>query len=380
MPLLCPDRTKTKVSPAKHFPIPNFADSFRRVALLERGTRVGRSQGASIFWGLISTCFAAAACFYYWENHKNEVSANQWRDTVLQLRDENETLTSEKEHLQASKTESETELKTREDLVQQKETELAAEEARIEGMGQQTQVQSQQNQAQAGVVKKFNDLIRKLGKDTPPDVVERGGRPVLRVPNAQLFAPGDTALKPEGKALLTQIAQALSGQIDNFELRVVTYTDTEAEASDAAKKDPDAKPAPATPDARSNPSASWDLTAARAIAIERFLRDQSSMPFLNVLVMARGDAEPIASNSKENHARNRRVEITVTPLPVSFHAPDPDKANASATSASSASPDDATPAPKKDKPKVKKANKDSTTPTTNAPAAKPPTPPTTRTH
>jgi len=56
------------------------------VALIERGTRVGRSQGASIFWGVISVCFAAAACFYYFKNHENETSANQFRDTVLQLK------------------------------------------------------------------------------------------------------------------------------------------------------------------------------------------------------------------------------------------------------------------------------------------------------
>ena len=295
------------------------------------------------------------------------------RDTVLQLRDENETLTSEKQHLQASKAESEAELKTREDLVQQKETELAAEEARLDSLGQQNQIQSQQNQAQVVVVKKFNDLIRKLGKDNPPDVLERGGRPVLRVPNAQLFAPSDATLKPEGKTLLNQIAQALNGQMDNFELRVVTYTDTDAEATapDATKKDPNAKPAPATDSgAKTASTTSWDLTASRAIAIERFYRDQTSLPFLNVLVMARGDSEPI---SKENHARNRRVEITIAPLPVPFHAPEPDKdkTNAAATGAtdSSAPSTDAPPAPKKDKPKVKKADTDSDK-----------TPPSTKTH
>ena len=44
-----------------------------------------------------------------------------------------------------------------------------------------------------------------------------------------------------------------------------------------------------------------------------------------MLVIGRGDSEPIVSNAKEGHARNRRVEITVTPLPVPFHTPDPDR-------------------------------------------------------
>jgi flagellar motor protein MotB len=289
------------------------------VAFIDRSTRVGRSQGASIFWGLVSVCFAAAACFYYWKNHENETVANMMRDTVLQLKDENESLNSQKEHLQASQSEAESELKTREDLVQEKETELATEETRLDGLGRQSEVQSQQNQAQVTVVKKFNDVIRKLGKESPPDVVERGGRPVLRVPNSELFAPGDATLKPEGKALLNQIAQALNGQLDNFELRVVSYTDSDAEAAPAngQKTDPAA-------DAKPHNAPSWDLTVARAATIARFYRDQTTLPFLNVLVMGRGDSEPISSNAGEGHTRNRRVEITVTPLPVSFHSPDLD--------------------------------------------------------
>jgi flagellar motor protein MotB len=319
---------------------------FCPVAYLEKSTRVGRSQGASIFWGVISVCFAAAACFYYFKNHENETAANQMRDTVRQLQDENETLNSQKEHLQASRAEAESQLKMREDLVQEKETQLADEETRLDSLGRQSQSQSQQGQSQVVVVKKFNDLIRKLGtKDNPADVVERNGRPVLRVPNASLFAPGDATLLPEGKTLLNQVATALNGQLDNFELRVVSYTDTNME-TDAAKPavapDADAKPHYAT---------SWDLTAARAAAIARYYRDQTQLPFLNVIVVGRGDAEPLASNAGDNHPRNRRVEITVNPLPIPFHAPDADKP------AGGDPPDSATSPPAKDKPKDKKPDK-----------------------
>jgi flagellar motor protein MotB len=325
------------------------------VAYLERTTRVGRSQGASIFWGLVSVCFAAAACFYYWKNHENETIANVTRDQVLQLRDENESLTSQKDHLEASKTEAENQLKTREDLVAEKETQLAAEETRLDGLGQQSQTQSAENLAQVTMVKKYNDLIHKLGKDVASDVVERGGRPVLRVPNSQLFATGDATLTPDGKALLSQIGLALNDQLDTFELRVVSYTDTDAEGQAAAAPKPDASVKPATTDSAAKPhfATSWDLTAARAAAISRYYRDQTQVPFLNVLVIGRGDSEPISSNAGENHARNRRVEITVTPLPVSFHSPDLDKPSATAPAPKvSASPATDSPAPaKKDKPK-----------------------------
>jgi chemotaxis protein MotB len=312
------------------------------VAYLVRTSRVGRSQGASIFWGIVSAFFAAAACFYFWKSQQNETSANVYRDQVMALQEQRDNLNSQKDKLQASVAETETQLKTREDLIQQKDTELAAEEAGLDEMGQQSQKQSQQNQAQAAMVKRFNDLIAKLGKNGPTDVVERGGRPVLRIPNGQLFAPGDAALQPAGKVLLAQIAQGVSGQIDAFELRVTTYTDSAAEV---VPSDPTAKP-------KVSP---WDLTAARATTLARFFRDQSPLPFLNVLVMGRGDSEPISSN---NTVRNRRVEIAIAPLPAAFHAPDPDKAGPAAIPVAPIASPDNTPASVPPKSKPKAADKD----------------------
>jgi len=331
------------------------------VAFIDRSTRVGRSQGASIFWGLVSVCFAAAACFYYLKNHDNERAADQMRDQAMQLRELNESLASQKDHLQAAQAEAETELKTREDLVAQKETELAAEEQHLDDLSQQSEMQSQENLAQVAVVKKFNDVIRKLGPDQP-DVVERGGRPVLRVPNAQLFALGDATLTPDGKAMLNQIAQALADQLTHFELRIVAYTDTDTEGviGDGPKKDDPVKPASVAA-AKPLYANAWELTAARAAAISRYLRDQTQLPFLSVLVIGRGDSEPIASNTGENHARNRRVEITVAPMPVSFHPPEPDTTTATAAPAAKPSPPISTPAPapvRKDKPKDTKPDPD----------------------
>jgi flagellar motor protein MotB len=302
--------------------------------------RIGRSQGASIFWGLISVCFASGACYYYWQNHENERVADQWHDQAMQLQDRSEELQAQKTHLAASMADEDNQIKAREDLVQEKETELATEEMRVEGLGRQTATIAAQNQAQVAMVRKFNDVIRKLGGATPPDVVERSGRPVLRVANDQLFAPGDSTLTPDGKQVLTQIAQAIVGNMDTFELRVVCYTDFDAEAAPgAARKDS------SDPQAH---NAAWNLTAARATALSHFFRDETQLPFLNVLVLSRGDAEPIAPNAGDDRVHNRRVEISVSPLPVPFHSPDPDKTpTASPASSTATATGTITPAKKK---------------------------------
>jgi flagellar motor protein MotB len=304
------------------------------VAYLDITPRVGRSQGASIFWGLVSVFFAAAACFYYWKYHENKMNANVLRDQVLTLQEESETLNSQKDKLQANISDTESQLKSREDFLQEKETRLAEEESRLEALGMKTQDQSQQIQGEAVLVKKFNDVVHKLATNGDTDVVVRRGRPVLRVPDSLFFTYGGSVLQPEGKSMLNQIVQSLKGQMDNFELRIATFTDSDGESArseapnpPAAAKpgasNPAAIPAPAVPAARSHTTSSWELTGERAAAIAHYLRDNSGLAFQNVVVVPRGDFQPVIASGKEGHARNRRVEITIAPVPASFHPPDP---------------------------------------------------------
>jgi outer membrane protein OmpA-like peptidoglycan-associated protein len=308
----------------KRFPIQINAGNVRRVAYITGTRRVGRSQAASIFWGLVSAFFAAAACYYYWKDHENETSANVLRDQVLTLQEQRETLNSQKDKLQASISETETELKTREDFLQDKEAKLALEESRLDTAGQLDDSQTQRSRSQAVVVKLFNDTVQKFVKDDT-DVELRGGRPVLRVPSSVFFDFGGTTLKPEGKALLTQIVQALNGQMDRFELRLETFTDTDGEngAVDTTPSPTNPEPTGDVPKALKKPAmTSWDLTGARAAALEHFLRDQGgSVPFQNIIVVPRADFQPIVPGT-EAHARNRRVAITIAPLPAPFHQPD----------------------------------------------------------
>jgi len=336
------------------------------VAYNEGTPRVGRSQGVSIFWGLVSVFFAAAACYYFWKNHENDASANKLRDEVLTLQEQRDTLTSQKDKLQSGISDSEKQLKTREEFLQEKEAKLAAEENRVEALDRQSKNQSEQSQAQATVVKKFDDTVRKLTQGPDTDVVSRGGRPVLRMPISVFFAPGEATLKPEGKALLTQIAQALNGQLDNFELRVENYTDSDAEiqkaAADAAKAKLDPKPtAGQKQDHSSKPTApapiaqplfatSWELTAGRAATLSRFFREEGALPFQNVIVTGRGDFQPIIPGAKEGHPRNRRLEITITPQPATFHSSDlahSTSGNDTSASANPLEPPPEPPAPKK---------------------------------
>ena len=298
---------------------------------------MGRSQAASIFWGLVSVFFAAAACYYFWKYHENETSTNVLRDTALTLQDQLETLKSQKDQLQSNISETEAQLKTREDFLSDKEAKLGLEESRLEGLAAQSDSKSEQSRSQAALVKKFNDTVRKLANGNDIDVVVRGGRPVLRVPSSLFFDFGAATLRLEGKTMLKQISQTLDGQLGNFELRVDAFTDSEGEAdtSDAAGQTPppeasNATPTPAAP--HLNPG--WDLTGRRAAALAHYFRDQTTLPFQNVIVVPRADSQPIIPSANQSNARNRRIEITITPAPVAFHPIDLNANDASVKSAS----------------------------------------------
>ena len=322
------------------------------MAYISGTTRVGRSQGASIFWGLVSLFFATAACYFYWKDYETQPEINKLRDQVLALQDERESLNSEKDKLQAGIAEAAKQLETRQEFLQEKETELAEEETRIEALGSKTDSQTQTSQSQSATIKKFDDTVRKLAKSDDTDVVVREGRPVLRMPSSVFFAPGDSTLKLDGKAVLAQIARSLDGEMDNFEFRIETFTDPDGEALAPA---PDAATPPAAgakPDTADKVPAparvgSWDLTGARAAALARYFRDQSNLPFQNIVVTARGDSSPIVTGGKEGHARNRRIEFTVLPLPGPFHpaAPAPAAASAAAAPTPAAAPASLEPPP-----------------------------------
>ncbi len=310
------------------------------MAYLVKAPRVGRSQGAVIFWGLVSAFFASAFCYYYLENRNNEEKNRTLVDQVQNLQDERDSLNSDRQKMEAAASDTEKQLREREEFLQDKETKLAQEESDIEALGTQTQSQSQQSAAQAAGVKKFDDTVRKLVARVPDaDVVVRGGRPVLRLPSSLFFDAGAAQLKPDGKTVLNQVAQAATGTPARFELRVETFTDSGGESTGGAAvpaaapvgntdtladalKDRGTGPVPAKPAGKPGGMDAWVLSAARAAAIAHYLHDAGLLPFQDVLAIGRGDFQPIEPNSEQGHARNRRVEITITPVPAPFHPPE----------------------------------------------------------
>jgi len=131
----------------------------------------------------------------------------------------------------------------------------------------------------------------------------------LRITDRVLFKPSDDALTDRGKIVLGKLAAALK-ELPDRQLWVQGHTDDTPIALP--------RPAPAPPKgAKGAPPAApavrfptnWELSAARALAVVRYLQDVGKVDPSQLTVAAFGQYAPI---SKKDHAANRRMEIVIT--------------------------------------------------------------------
>jgi len=124
--------------------------------------------------------------------------------------------------------------------------------------------------------------------------VERGtrGEITVRLPGDVLFASGKVDLKSTSKQTLSNIARVLKNEYAGNTIRIEGYTD-------------------ADPIRKSKWKDNKELSAQRALAVERYLASQG-VDDERMYAAGFGEANPRASNSTAaGKAQNRRVEIVV---------------------------------------------------------------------
>jgi chemotaxis protein MotB len=112
--------------------------------------------------------------------------------------------------------------------------------------------------------------------------------------NAILFPEGGWELHEQGRQELTKIVPALQG-VSGKQIVIAGYTDNLPIEEPLARRFP----------------TNWDLSAARAIAVVRYLEPQGIDPS-QLSAVAFGKYHPIASNdTPEGRAQNRRINIVI---------------------------------------------------------------------
>lgn len=119
-------------------------------------------------------------------------------------------------------------------------------------------------------------------------------RMVVELPEGVLFDSGQAELKPEGQAMLAEVAAVLK-ELEKREYQIAGHTDN--------------VPIRGRGGIRNN----WDLSTRRAVNVTGFLLSQG-LPPSRLSASGHADSQPVASNdTPEGRAQNRRIEIVLLP-------------------------------------------------------------------
>lgn len=125
-------------------------------------------------------------------------------------------------------------------------------------------------------------------------VVVRKGRMTLKLPDNILFPSGSKALKKEGKAALTSVAEVLKG-VQERDFVIAGHTDNVPVARGGAFK------------------SNWDLSTARAVEVVNLMIAAGVAPE-RLSAAGFGEFDPIGDNATpEGKQLNRRLEIILMP-------------------------------------------------------------------
>lgn len=126
-------------------------------------------------------------------------------------------------------------------------------------------------------------------------VEQRDGKVYVSMENKLLFSSGSWAVGSEGRKVVVQLGEVLAVNPD-IAVLIEGHTDNVPYAGSGQL------------------SGNWDLSTKRATAIVNILRENNNINPENLTAAGRGEFAPIASNdTSEGKAKNRRIEVILTP-------------------------------------------------------------------
>jgi chemotaxis protein MotB len=158
--------------------------------------------------------------------------------------------------------------------------------------------ESASEQQIAQVKQTYETLVKDLKKETESGKIkiEKSAREVkLNIAEELFFETGMADIKPEGQKVLLRIGKDLQ-KVTGMNIRVEGHTDN----------------VPIGPSLKAEYPTNWELAAARAVTVVRFLQQQAGVDPHRLSAIAFAQYRPVASNKTEaGKQRNRRVEIVL---------------------------------------------------------------------
>ena len=188
-----------------------------------------------------------------------------------------------------------------------KEKALAAEQNRLNKMKSELQASSQRLSELEGLIaakeasmKKLKETLSKAlnafeGKGLT--VEQKNGKVYVSMENKLLFQTGSWAVGSEGKKAVVEVGKVLA-QNPDITVLIEGHTDNDKILGNIG----------------GGIESNWDLSTKRATAIVNILGENASIQKRNLTAAGRGEFVPMMSNdTNEGKAKNRRIEIILTP-------------------------------------------------------------------
>jgi chemotaxis protein MotB len=145
----------------------------------------------------------------------------------------------------------------------------------------------------------YESLLEKMKSEISQGQVtisELKGKLTVNMVDSILFDSGKAEVKKGGLEILGKVISILK-DVSDKSIRIEGHTDNVQISRALAQRYP----------------TNWELSAARAINVARFLQDQGIDP-ANLAAVAYGEWKPVATNdTAEGKAKNRRIEIILVP-------------------------------------------------------------------
>ncbi len=164
-------------------------------------------------------------------------------------------------------------------------------------LSQDVQAKDEQIAALRG---EFDELQEKMKAE-----IEKGnirlsqdqGRIKVDMVDEILFDVGEASISTQGEEVLSRVGAVLARMADK-RIQVSGHTDD----------------LPISPRLADRFPTNWELSAARAITVVRFLEERARVPGRRLVAAAHSQFDPISANkTASGRARNRRIEILLTP-------------------------------------------------------------------
>ncbi|MGA7743636.1 MAG: flagellar motor protein MotB [Polyangia bacterium] len=193
-------------------------------------------------------------------------------------------------------------LETEKEQLETEKAQLETVKSELESVKRELSKNAQAKDDEIAELKGISDKIQDKMKD---DIAhgdlhldQAGSSLRVVVADKVLFDPGEVQVSKRGEGVLARVAEVLAGTPDQ-EIQVSGHTDRAPINGKLAAQYP----------------TNWELSVARATNVVRFLTEKAKIPAQQLVASGHGEYQPIASNrSSAGRARNRRVEILLTPV------------------------------------------------------------------